>query len=97
MKQAKKWILNKYIITPFALFIWLLFFDSNDIISLLKSKAHLSDLKEEKVFYAKKIEESKTALTELSSDMQSLEKFAREKYYMKKENEEIFLIVEGEK
>ncbi len=94
MKLAKKWLLNKYFLTPFGLLVWLLFFDSNDIISLLKSKAHLSQLKEEKVFYAKKIEESKRALHELSSDKQSLEKFAREKYYMKRENEEIFLIIE---
>ena len=61
-----------------------------------QNKLELWDLDDEKEYYLIEIEETKSDLEELTTDMNSLERFAREKYLMKRDNEEIFLIVEEE-
>lgn len=93
MKDWIPYLKNKYIITIIAFIIWMLFFDHNDFIYQYKLGSELSDLKEEKSFYLEKIEEIKDINEEVFADKESLEKFAREKYLMKKDNEDIFLIV----
>ncbi len=85
---------NKYAVTLFVFFIWLLFFDNNDVISQFDRHQHLEKLKEEKAFYKEHIRSARKELRELTTDPRTLEKFAREKYLMKKENEDIFVIVE---
>ena len=54
----------------------------------------LNKLEEEKAFYEEEIKKTITDLEDLKSNPKSLEKFAREKYLMKKDNEELFVIVE---
>ena len=54
------------------------------------------ELEDEKEYYLEKIQLTKVDLEELTSDMNSLERFAREKYLMKKDNEEIFVFVNEE-
>lgn len=54
----------------------------------------LKSLEDEKTFYQEEIKQTNKDLYELQSNLKSLEKFAREKYLMKKDNEEIFVIVE---
>lgn len=84
---------NKYVLTTLGFIIWLLFFDRHDIISQLKLRKELQKLEEEKTFYLKEIEKDSKNLNELLTDPKTLEKFAREKYLMKKDNEDIFVIV----
>lgn len=72
--------------------VWMLFFDSNDFASQLHYSKQRDNLKKEKVFYEKEITEVERKLGELSSDPKKLEKFAREKYLMKKENEDLYII-----
>lgn len=100
-KRAKKFALwlyprmkNKYIITLLVFFTWMLFFDRNDLITRFKLKRQLSKLKTEKEFYLKEIKKVEQIQAQLFSSNETLEKYAREKYLMKREDEEIFLIVE---
>jgi cell division protein FtsB len=72
----------------------MLFFDSNDWISRYRMGAKLRELESEKEYYQEKIEEVKKDQAELMGNSELLEKYAREKYLMKKESEDIFVIEE---
>ena len=85
---------NKYIFTLLLFFVWMLFFDGNDLITRIKLKIQLSKLKAEKVFYEQEMKKIEETNRQLFSSEETLERFAREKYLMKRDNEEIFLIVE---
>ncbi|MBN8704185.1 MAG: septum formation initiator family protein [Bacteroidetes bacterium] len=82
---------NKYILTFVAFVVWLIFFDKNDILSQVKLTKQLSELEQEKEYYIKEIKNNKTQLKELQTNKKELERFAREKYFMKKDNEDIFV------
>ncbi|MCX8491962.1 MAG: septum formation initiator family protein [Cyclobacteriaceae bacterium] len=85
---------NFYIITGLCFFVWMLFLDSNDLISRFKLGAKLRNLDREKAYYNEKIADVEKDRHELMMDRELLEKFAREKYLMKKEAEDIFIIQE---
>lgn len=85
---------NFYVITGLIFLIWMLFLDSNDLISRYRLSAKLRALEDEKEYYQQKIKEVEQDKNELFGDRESLEKFAREKYLMKKDNEDVFVIVE---
>lgn len=88
---------NKYFLATLAFAIWMLFFDRNDLMSQYEYQSQLHKLQEEKEFYQKETESVRKDLEELTTDMKKLEKFAREKYLMKKENEDVFVIIKEEK
>ncbi len=67
--------------------------DKNNIITQYNLRHELNDLKDKKEYYLKEIEKDKQATYELKTNISTLEKFAREKYLLKKDNEDIFLIV----
>ena len=71
----------------------MLFFDSNSYLNHNRLSNDINQLQKEKQHYKEEIKNDSIALEELSSP-EGLEKYAREKYHMKKENEEIFLIIE---
>jgi hypothetical protein len=54
----------------------------------------LNDLEDQKVYFLEEIEKDSTELSRLMNDTAHLERFAREKYLMKRDNEDIFLIIE---
>ncbi len=72
-------------------------FDSNNFIELIKLRSEVSDLKEKRDYFQGEIIHVRKEEKELFSNKRNLEKFAREKYLMKKDNEDIFIIVEKEK
>ena len=74
----------------------MLFIDSNDFISQYQLRDKLKSLEAQRNFFRTKIEEVRKDREELLSDDKMLEKFAREKYYMKKETEDIFVIFDGD-
>ncbi|WP_432714735.1 FtsB family cell division protein [Pedobacter sp.] len=84
---------NKYFIATAAFVVWMLFFDKNDMLSQYEYRAELHKLQEEKDFYERETKQVNKDLNELSTNLKSAEKFAREKYFMKKDNEDIFVIV----
>jgi cell division protein DivIC len=83
---------NFYIVTGLCFLVWMLFLDSNDLISRFKLGAKLRNLDREKAYYQEKIADVEKDRHELMTDRELLEKFAREKYLMKKEAEDIFII-----
>jgi cell division protein DivIC len=85
---------NFYVVTGLLFFIWLLLLDSNDLISRFKMTAKVNSLENEKEFYLEKITEVEKDRKELLTNKELLEKFAREKYLMKKEKEDIFIVQE---
>ena len=84
---------NKFFIITVAFIVWMLFFDKNDLISQYEYHQQVNNLKQERDFYKSETEKVSKDLDELTSDPEKLEKFAREKYLMKKENEDVFVIV----
>ena len=85
-----RFLINKYIIILAAFIVWMFFFDAN--VQLNKEfKKEIKELNNTINFYKKEINEDKKIITELQDSLQ-LEKFAREKYLMKKENEDIYII-----
>jgi cell division protein FtsB len=94
LKKLPKALRNFYILSLIIFFIWMLALDSNNLIARYQLSAKLNSLENEKEYYQEKIEEVKKDRDELFGDQQSIEKFAREKYLMKKEKEDIYVIVE---
>ncbi|WP_423148501.1 FtsB family cell division protein [Rubrolithibacter danxiaensis] len=84
---------NKYFLVTSFFVVWMLFFDRNDLMSQYEYKSQVSKLEEEKEFYTKETDRVKKDLEELTTNRERLEKFAREKYLMKKDNEDIFVII----
>ncbi|KAB1067709.1 septum formation initiator [Tamlana haliotis] len=71
--------------------VWMLFFDANSWIIHSELNAEIDDLETEKEYYQKEIIKDKKELKQLETE-EGLEKFARERYYMKHDNEEIYII-----
>ena len=94
MKKIPNLLKNKYIITTIVLSVWIAFFDKNDIRTQLEFKKEVRQLTGERNYYANEIKSITSDLRELSTNPKTLEKFAREKYFMKRDNEEIFVLVE---
>jgi len=88
---------NKYLLAAVAFLTWMLFFDNNDILSQVRLRLKLSEYENKKAYYEKKISEVKKEKEELLTNQASLEKFAREQYMMKKDNEDLFVIVPEKK
>lgn len=72
----------------------MLIFDSNNMIDLIKIRSSINELEDKKEFYTNEIDTLRKEEKALFSNIKNLEKFAREKYLMKKDNEDIFVIVE---
>ncbi len=86
-------ILNKYFISIIAIIVCVTFFDKDDLLSQYQLRKKLHQMRTERNYYHTEIEKSKNDMNELRTNPANLEKFAREKYQMKKDNEEIFVIV----
>ena len=84
---------NSYFLVLVLFFGWLVFFDRHDILTQWRLQQTLHKLEEDKVYYEEKIKEVKKDKEDIENDK---EKFAREHYYMKKDNEDVFIIVEEE-
>ena len=85
---------NFYFLTALVFLLWMLTLDSNNLIARYQLSSKLKSLENEKEYYEEKIKEVEKDRNELFGDRQSLEKFAREKYLMKKETEDIYIVVE---
>ncbi len=72
----------------------MMIFDSNNIVDLIKIRSSINELEDKKEFYSNEIDTLRKEEKALFSNIKNLEKFAREKYLMKKDNEDIFVIIE---
>lgn len=85
---------NKYLLAATFFAVWLLFFDHNDLALQFKRSRELREVREKAGWYKEKIAETKKEVDALRVNAASLEKVAREKYMMKKDNEDLFIIEE---
>ena len=93
MKKIIAVLKNKYLLTIVALAVWVLFFDKNDLRTQIELRKQVKQLQEERNYYAREIAGITSDIRELTTNPKTLEKFAREKYLMKRDNEDIFVIV----
>ena len=87
---------NKYLILLLLFIFWIIFLDDYNLIHQKKIKNNVDELKELKEFYISEIKSDSAELSKLKSDSNEQEIFAREKFLMKKDNEDIFIIREDE-
>jgi len=93
-KKLGKILLNKYLIVFLAYTVFVTFFDQHSLIHRWQTDMKISELEKEYKYYQDEIKSNKIKKFELQSSNANLEKFAREHYFMKKENEDIFIIKE---
>ena len=86
-----KIITNVFVVILIPFIIWMLFFDENSYLVHRKFNKEIKDLESTISFYKTKIEKDKETIKKLEDSLE-LERFAREKYLMKKENEDIYII-----
>ncbi len=91
--KLPKFTKNFYFVFTVFLLIWMLFIDANDLTSQIQLNQKRKALESEKAYYLEKIEEVKLEREALMSNDELIERFAREKYLMKKESEDLFVIV----
>jgi cell division protein FtsB len=92
LKKIWPFLKNKYLIAITFFLVWILFFDQNNLIDRFVSVKKLQQMKKDKMYYIEKIKVDTKKLEELHTDRENLEKFAREQYLMKKDDEDIFII-----
>ena len=92
--KKKRWfsiLTNIYVLILTVFVIWMIFFDTNSLLIHMELRKEIKKLEKQKEFLQEEISRDKEVLERLS-DPEELEKFAREQYYLKKKNEEIFII-----
>ena len=96
MERLLSVIRNKYLIASAAFVVWMLFFDRNDVATQYNYYSQLKELRAQKEFYTTEIDRVTKTLHDINSDPKALQRIAREKYKMKRENEDVFVIIEEE-
>jgi len=87
------WLKNKYLLTAVGFTVWILFFDARDFItSHFRERNELQKLQQSKKYYEQQIAVTKRELEQLKTNPAVLEKYARERYLMKRDNEDLFVV-----
>ena len=95
MKFIPRLLRSKYFLTLISFSVWMLFFDDRDIVTTyFRHPRELKQLEESKAHYQKEISETALELKQLKSNAATIEKYAREKYLMKRDNEDLFVITQ---
>ena len=93
-KKILRFFINKYFLTTLAFVVWLVFFDSNNVLTNRRTRDKLNALRKDKKFYKDEIKKDSILIQKLHSDTLELERLAREKYLMKKDNEDVYLVID---
>jgi cell division protein FtsB len=94
LQRLPAWLRNKYFLASAFFLTWMLFFDHNDLFTQAARTHELSGLKTSKAYYREQIEKTRKEVESIRINPAALEKIAREKYMMKKDNEEVFVIAQ---
>lgn len=87
------WLKNKYTLILVAFVIWMIFFDTNSIFVHRKLDHEISEVNHKIKYYREKYQKDSIAYSQLKNSKEAREKYARENYFMKKRNEDIFIVV----
>ena len=91
-RNIPPFIYNKYFIASFFFAVWMLFFDRNDFFTQTERKNELKQIEASKEYFAQKTAESKKFSLDMRSNADAVEKYVREKFLMKRDNEDLFLV-----
>ena len=91
-KHLFKLLKNKYFIVIVLFVVFFFFIDDNGLLTSVKLQKQLNQLKEKEKYYISEIEKDSIGTIRLQQDVDWIEKYGRENYYMKRSNEEIFII-----
>jgi cell division protein DivIC len=91
-KPLLGYLKNKYVIAILCFFVWMAFFDPKDFGLTYERTQKLKELKQSENHLIKEIKETKVELALLKSNAESIETYSREHFFMKKDNEEIFIV-----
>ena len=97
LRYIPTWLKSKYLITSLVFMVWMLFFDSDDITLQLKRVKELQQLQQSEKNLDQQIADTKKELELLRTNPSTLENYAREKYLMKKDNEDLYIIAKDRK
>ena len=89
------WLKNKYFLSVSAFIVWILFFDPRDVFTQMEHHRELKELQVSKAWYQKEIAKESIETEQLKTNPATIEKYAREKYLMKRDNEDIFIVSEN--
>lgn len=92
LTHLPSWLKNKYLLTGAFFVIWMFFFDPKDILTGVERQSKLNELETSEKHLKQLITESHQELDLLQNNARSIEKYAREKYMMKKDNEDLFIV-----
>lgn len=95
LSHIPAWLKNKYLISFAAFCAIILFFDKNDIFTQINRHNELKELQKSKQYYTTQIAAERKESEALKTNPAVVEKIAREKYLMKRDNEELFLVPEN--
>ena len=90
--KIPNYLKNKYLIAVVLFIVWITFFDNFNLIKQSKIKKNIKQLEENKKFYIQEITKDSSEYYDLLNDAEKREKFAREKFLMKKEDEDVYII-----
>jgi cell division protein FtsB len=96
LRHIPSFLWNKFFLASLAFLLWILFFDRNDIFSQTERKNELNELQKSKLYFTQQIEEERKFSEELKNNPAAIEKFAREKYGMKRDGEDLYMILPAE-
>jgi cell division protein DivIC len=82
---------NRYVLVILFVTVWLLFLDNYAYLEHKVLDKQIDELENNKQYYLQEIKKDSTAIKQLNNPDQ-IEKYAREKYYMKRDNEDIYII-----
>ncbi|MBB6370208.1 FtsB family cell division protein [Chryseobacterium shigense] len=93
LKIIQKYILNKYTITICMFLVWMIFFDKTSFLVINELNGEISRYEDQLEYYKKEYEKNDAFYKKLMNNKSEKEKYARENYFMKKPDEEIFILV----
>lgn len=95
LSHIPAWLKSKYFLCTAGFIVWMLFFDPRDVYTQLERTRELKTLQASKKHYQRQLAAEQYELEQLKSNPSTLEKYAREKYLMKRENEDLFVVPEN--
>ncbi|KQR94559.1 septum formation inhibitor [Chryseobacterium sp. Leaf180] len=93
VKFLQKYVLNKYTVTIFLFLVWMIFFDKTSFLVIHELNGEINKYEEQLGYYKAEYEKNDAFYKKLMNNKSEKEKYARENYFMKKPNEEIFILV----
>jgi cell division protein FtsB len=93
MKNLLRKLKNKYLLVSLIAFLWMLFFDRHDLLFQYRLRRKIKQLEQDKLYYQSLIQKLNEEKIMLIKNPDALEKYAREQYWMKQENEDLYIIV----